>query len=182
LLITRVPPLTPGAAQAQVTLKTSWTNPTVITVTAWANVQPPLVVMPLQLTLPQAPLSNTQPFVITIQNFTTNALPLSDPAVTARDVQVQLRELQPGHLFNALLTFPLGFEIPPGQRVEFTVKSGHPRFPLIRVTILQVPRRTTPASAPLPSAAGKQAPLSLIPAQPAARQMPAPPPSPAPAQ
>lgn len=150
LIITRVPPLTPGVTQAQVTLKTSWTNPTTLSVTAWANVQAPVTVLPSQLTLGQPPLSNAQPYVITIQNGTTNNMMLSEPAVSVEGVKVDLRELQAGRMFNAALTFPMGFEIPPGQRVEFTVKTSLPNHPLITVPIMQLPKPAVPVAPVMP--------------------------------
>lgn len=160
VLVSRVPPLSPGTSQAQVTLKTSFTNLPVITFTAWANVQPPLVVVPPQLTLPQAPLVSTQTLVVTIQAFTTNGVVLSEPNVAAKDVQVALKEVQGGHYFTASLTFPKGFELPPGQQTEFSIKTSNPQYPLVKVPILQLPRPVTPPPAP---------------AQPVVRQLPFPP-------
>jgi hypothetical protein len=153
LTISRVPPLSPGVAQATVTLKTSWTNPPTVTITAWANVQAPITVLPTQLTLAQPPLSNPAPYTITIQNSTTNKMELTEPQVSAPGVKVELKEVIPGKYFNALLTFPMGFEIPPGQRMEFTVKSGLPKNPLITVPIAQLPRpiQVTPAVVPQPA-------------------------------
>ena len=40
-------------AQGQITLKTSATNSPEITVTAWANVQPAIAIMPPSITLPR---------------------------------------------------------------------------------------------------------------------------------
>jgi hypothetical protein len=39
---------------------------------------------------------------------------LSEPTVNATGVDVQLREVQPGRNFAAILIFPQGFEIAPG--------------------------------------------------------------------
>src|SRR5207249_588845 len=70
------------------------------------------------------------------------------PPLNAGNVQV--KEEEPGRKFVATLSFPEGFEIPQGQQVEFTVKSTHPQFPLIKVPIVQPPRPATAAvSAPV---------------------------------
>jgi hypothetical protein len=161
VVISRTPPLTPGVTQAQITLKTSWTNPPTLSITAWANVQAPVTVLPAQLTLAQPPLSNPSPYTITIQNSTTNHMVLSEPAINAKDVKVDLRELQPGHYFNALLTFPPGFELPRGERVEFTVKSSLAKYPLITVPVMQLPKAVIlpPAMAPQPASTPRLLPV-----------------------
>jgi hypothetical protein len=116
----------------------------VINITAWANVQPAITVMPPQITLPPGPITaNTKPSV-TIKNTGTNALTLSEPAVNLKDVDVQITETLPGHQFSATLTFPEGFEMPPGQPVELTIKSSHPRFAVIKVPITQMQRPVSP--------------------------------------
>jgi copper(I)-binding protein len=153
LTISAVPPLKPGSTQGQISLKTSWTNQPVLTVSVYANVQPPIVVIPSHITLPPAPLANSQTPSITIQNNSTNQLTLSEPAVNAQGVETQIKEMQPGRSFTALVTFPQGFEIPPGQQVELTVKSSNPNFPVVRVPITQFPRPAVPAAPPTPAAA-----------------------------
>ena len=159
-----VPPLAAGSVQGQITLKTSSTNVPVVTVTAWANVQPALAVMPPQITLPGGPLNSKTTPTITIQNNSTNLVTLSDPAITAKDVDVQLKEMIPGKSFNATLSFPQGFQISQGQQVEFTVKSSNPNFPVIKVPVNQMPPPPPP-----PAQAPKAPPTaSVTPAPPAA--------------
>jgi copper(I)-binding protein len=153
LTISAVPPLKPGSTQGQISLKTSWTNQPVLNVSVYANVQPPIVVIPSHITLPPAPLANSQTPSITIQNNSTNQLTLSEPAVNAQGVETQIKEMQPGRSFTALVTFPQGFEIPPGQQVELTVKSSNPKFPVVRVPITQFPRPAVSAAPPTPAAA-----------------------------
>mgnify|MGYP005843601489 CR=1 FL=1 len=142
--------LPPGNVQGVITLKTSSTNLPVVTVTVWANVQPVVAIMPPQITLPPAPLvSKTLPSV-TIQNNTTNMLSLSEPQINLPDVDVTLQEILPGRAFSATLAFPAGFTLPPGQPAVFTVKTSHPKYPVVRVPIVQMPR---PAVLPAPAAA-----------------------------
>ena len=144
VVIKAVPPLNPGNVQGSITMKTSSTKVPVVNITAWANVQAAVTVVPSQLTIPAAPLSTKVTSAITIQANTTNLLTLSEPEVNAKDVEVQIRELQPGRSFSAVLTFPPGFEATPGQQVQFSVKSSNPHFPLIKVPIVQIPKPTTP--------------------------------------
>src|SRR5207247_3377463 len=90
-----VPPLAAGSVQGQITLKTSSTNVPVVTVTAWANVQPALAVMPPQITLPGVPLNSKTTPTITIQNNSTNLGTLCEPASTDKEVDVKLTQIIP---------------------------------------------------------------------------------------
>jgi hypothetical protein len=46
------------------------------------------------------------------------------------------------------LSFPASFEAKPGEPVELSVKCNNPRFPLLKVPIVQPPRATAKASVP----------------------------------
>jgi len=154
LTISALPPLPPGNTQGQITIKTSSTNAPVLTVTAWANVQPAITIGPTQIALPPGPLATKSIPSIRIENHGTNALQLTDAAVNAKDVDVQITESQPGRLYTATLTFPQGFEIAQGQQVEFTVKSNHPQYPVLKIPVTQMARPAQPPVVPVkPSAA-----------------------------
>jgi hypothetical protein len=120
----------------------------------WANIQPSLMVMPQQIMLPAPPLAARTTPSITIQNNTTNHLSLSDPTLNIMGVEVQVKELQPGRIFNVGLVFPVGFEIPAGVKAELTLKSSDSHMPLITVPVTQMPKTasvpvpTTPVAAP----------------------------------
>jgi hypothetical protein len=144
------PPLNPGNVQAQVSLKTSSSKFPLVNFTAWANVQPPVTVVPMTLSIPTTPLNTKVTSAITIQGNSTNLLELSEPLVNAKDVDIQLRPLQAGRSYSAILTFPQGFEPPPGQQLEFTVKSSHPSLPLIKVPINPLPKQAAPATPTVP--------------------------------
>jgi len=149
MIITAQPPFEQAQAQSQITIKTSSTNVPTLTVTAWANVQQPVVVSPPQVVLAAGPLVNKQTVSVSIQNNGAKPLKLSEPAVDAKGADVQLAEPNPGRAFTATLTFPPGFELSQGSKAEFTVKSDHPKFPLIKVPITQLPK---PVVAPVPVA------------------------------
>jgi hypothetical protein len=178
LVISTEPPFPPGIVQGEITLKTSWTNPAEIKVKAWAQVQPAVTVLPMSLLVPQPPLTTTQTMTVTIIHNSTNHLTLSEPAINSPDVQVSIKEQQPGHYFNAYLTFPPGFELAQGKQLEFTVKSSNEKTPIIKVPVTQVPRPATPptpAIAPPNPLAGGQ-PSHLLPPLPDAdHKLPAPP-------
>ena len=158
-------PLSMGTVQCQITLKTSSTNTPTLTVPFWANVQPPIMIFPPQITLPPAPLTNKATPTLTIQNNSTNQLTLSELAVNVPGVDVQLKEMQPGRVFSAVLTFPEGFQAPQGEPVLFTAKTSSTAMPQIKVAIIQTARPVTPPSPPAPQAAAT--PLPKTPALPA---------------
>jgi hypothetical protein len=179
LTVTTVPPLATGSIQGQISMKTSWTNPAVIPVTVVVNCQPAVMVIPSYITLMPGRLPNAITNSVTIQNNSTNLLTLSDPVVNVPGVEAQIKETQPGKTFTAMLGFPQGFEITPGQPVELTIKTSHPKFPTVKVAVMQMPRPQPPAPptppppviAPAPSV--KPAP-AVAPASPAPAALPTP--------
>jgi hypothetical protein len=72
-----------------------------------------------------------------IRTQSTNLLELSEASINVPGVTVEMKELQPGRLFSLTPTFPAGFELPAGQRVEVSVKTNHPKYPVIRVGVVQ---------------------------------------------
>lgn len=154
LLITAVPPFIENRVVTAVTLKTSIPTNPVITVSAYLNVQSPVTVAPNHVMLPQGPLTNAVHPVLTIQNSGTNLLVLSDPTVSVPGPEAHLQELQPGRTFNLTVDFPVGFQTKVGQKVEVTVKSNHPKYPLIQVPVFQ----PQPPVAPPPIEKATQAP------------------------
>ena len=149
LTVSTLPPLTQGTISGQVSVKTSSTNAPVLTFSAIAIIRPPVVVAPPQIMLPQGPLPNVLTNSFTIQNDSTNALKLSDAAVSVKGIDVEIKETQPGRLFTALVAFPKGFQTTPGQPVTVTIKSSNPRLPLIKVPVEQ-PSRPAAMQQPVP--------------------------------
>jgi hypothetical protein len=152
LIVSAVPPLPAGSVQGQISLRTSWTNPAVIAVGVAANMQAAVMVIPSFITLAPGPLANAVTNSVMIQNNSTNLLQLSEPVVNVPGVDAQIREMQPGRSFTALLAFPQGFQVAPGQHVELSVKSSNPKFPVVKVPVMQTPRPAPPPVRPPPPA------------------------------
>jgi copper(I)-binding protein len=152
LKVSVVPPVSMGYVAGQINLRTGWTNPAVVTFPVGANVQPAIMVIPAYVTLAAGPLAAAVTNSITIQNNSTNAVQLSEPAVNVPGVEAQIKEMQPGKSFIAMLAFPQGFEIPRGMQVALSVKSSNPRFPVVKVPIMQLPRPVMPPPAAVPVA------------------------------
>jgi len=137
LRVTVQPPFSATYVQTPITLKTSSTNTPVLTVRAYANVQPAVQVVPQQIILPTGlPAGSAMP-TVTIRGTGTNALVVSEPAINLEGVTLNLREVQPGRVFTLGLGLPTGMQIPSTQRVEVTLKSNHPKHPVIRVPVYQ---------------------------------------------
>lgn len=158
LTVSNVPPMAAGSVQGQITLKTTWTNSPIIPVTVVANVQPAVMAIPSYVTLAPGPLPGAVTNSVAIQNNSTNRLELSNPKVNVPGVEATIKETQPGKAFTAMLVFPQGFEIPPGQQVLLNVETSNPKSPTIAVHVMQMPRpkpivQPTPPPPPAPQAA-----------------------------
>lgn len=158
LTVSTVGQLTPGNNSGQVTLKTDSTNAPTVNVIVMANVQPTVVVSPPSVSLNSSPLASAITNTITIQNNSTNKLALSEPNASIPGVGVDIKELQPGRVFLARISFPQGFQLPQGVPATVTIKSSNPNYPLIRVPVVQMSRAMMPmpprvVPAPHPTAA-----------------------------
>jgi hypothetical protein len=161
--VATVPPLPPGTLQAQITVKTSSTNTSVLTIPLWVNVQPAITVMPPAIALPPPPLQTRTTPSLTIQCNSTNALALSEPAINIPGVEVQMSTLQTGRVYTVSLAFPQGFELPQGQTIQFTAATSLPQVPLIRVPVTQMPRPVVPPTVPPMSSTDPHALLKALP-------------------
>ena len=145
LVVTAKPPFSSGTMQGRVRLGTSLSTTPEITVLVMANVQPAIVVMPPRIILPAPPLGRRSTPAFTIQNNSTNALTLSEPAFSVAGVGIDIRETAPGRTFVVTLTFPQEFSLAQGKQATFSVKTSHPRFPVIRVPVLRTPYALPPS-------------------------------------
>jgi len=161
LHITAVPPFTAGHnISSPVSLKTSSSRMPAINLTAYVMVQPPVTVAPEQINLPSGPLAAAMSLAVAIRNNGTNSLGLSDASVNFPGAEVLVKETQPGRLFSLMVNLPAGFQIKPDQKVEVSVKSTHPKMPLIKVPVSHRP----PPAAPVASQSSSSS-VQLIPAK-----------------
>ncbi len=147
--------MTNTTMQGQITLKTSMASTPVITVTAWANVQQAIVTMPPQVVLPTAPLAAPAAPEVTIQNNSTNLVQITDVNVNLPGVEVALSEKIPGRSFIIKLSFPVGFQMAPGQQGVVTARSSSSQMPSIKIPIHQTPRPVVSVP-PTPPGSGQQ--------------------------
>lgn len=149
----------PGTTSAPITVKTSSDKMPVISLTAFAMMQPLLAVNPPQINLPAGPLPKAMQSIVTVQNNGTNSVVLTEPHVSKDGLDVKLEERLPGRQFNLVVGFPAGFQSQPGENILVTVKSSNPKYPEVTIPVLQ------PMPAPVP-AAPPAVPLSATTATP----------------
>jgi hypothetical protein len=135
LTVRLVPPLGGGHVFGEINIPTSSTNMPVITVPVWAIAQPAVMVLPARLELPVGPLTNQLTRTVSVRNNDSAPLALSDIAVSAKNVDAKVYELQKGQNFSVVLSFPVGFASSRGETFELSFKSNNPKFSVVRVPI-----------------------------------------------
>jgi hypothetical protein len=158
LRVTAVPPFSGTYFSAPIKIKTSAKEMPEISTSAYVTVVQAISILPQQITLPAGPLATNARPNVTIRYNSTNKLALSDATINIPGADVTLKEAQPGRLFNLSLNLPPGFQIEPGQKVEVSVKSDHPKYPVIKVPVVQaspIIRNNTAKLAPAPAAGAK---------------------------
>jgi uncharacterized protein DUF1573 len=133
-----------------ITMKTSSTNLPEISVPVRASVRPALTTVPNRIVLPAGSIAPGFRGATTIRNNGSTPVKLSDPAVNAEGITVQITEAQPGKLFALSVNFPTNYQAQAGQTLELTVKTSHPNYPLIKVPITAMVAPARPA-VPLPA-------------------------------
>ena len=175
---TAIPPFASTPVVAPITLKTSSSRIPVLTLSASVFLQPAITVSPQQIVLPPGPLARAINSALTIRNDGTNALklwevrqtlpqPVAVARVTHLRPQVRILEPKAGRLFEVTATFPQGFELKEGEKLELTFESNHPQFTLIKVPVFQPkPPLRIPSSPPKSFTISNGAPtLRIVPSR-----------------
>jgi hypothetical protein len=147
LSITAQAPFTPGASWGSITVSTSLSNTPTLNVPVMVSVVPAIQVYPAQIVMNLLPGRWTTNRV-TIHGTTTNLLSLSNAKASDSRIQVNLLPMGPKGMFNLVVAFPPDFKLEAGQHAEVTVESNHPRFPVIKVPIVEYPHRKPVAALP----------------------------------
>jgi hypothetical protein len=146
LRITAVPPFAPPSVFAPITLKTSSSVAPEIRVMAQLIVQPAVAVLPNRIMLPKGALTTAIGPGVTIRNNGTNALVLADATLNVPGAEVHVQELQTNRLFRLTVNFPAEFQIKSDEKIEVSVGSNHPKYPVIRVPVVQSQRSPFPGA------------------------------------
>jgi hypothetical protein len=130
--------------QGLITMQTSSPKVNILNVSAYALLQPALVVTPAEIQVPDGVAGAKSGAIVLARNNSSTLMKITDPVVNADGVTVQAVDANPGKFFNIRITFPPEFQVPAGRPLELTFKTTHPKYPLVRVPIVQA---AAPASA-----------------------------------
>ncbi len=119
------------------TLLTSSPEVPRIEVTAFVPALSALVAAPRSVRLPAGRLTNRLVQPVFIRSTTDHRLVLGKATVDAPGVKVTVEEREPGRLFVVALDFPASFHLPAGRKTELGIPTNHPRFPSLRIPIVQ---------------------------------------------
>lgn len=155
------PPVTELSSRGTVTVETSSKKVPMVSIGAFAMMQPALSVSPSQIFLQAGPQASNRPHLVTIRVNSTNQVEISEPAINVEGANVKVNPIQVGRLFNVQVSFPDGFQLKPEQKVELSLKSTHPKFRVIKVPVMQFPPPAAPIKAPV-SAASSAAPAAPV--------------------
>jgi hypothetical protein len=136
------------AAQGIVTVNPTATNLPAIKINARVMPQPALAVSPQQIILPAGTLSAGHRHTQMIRNNSNAPMKVTEATVNAEGVTVQVNESQPGKMFMLTVSFPVNFQLPPGRPFDLTVKTTHPKRPIIKVPIVQTVAAAAPGIRP----------------------------------
>jgi len=136
LLVRYTGPISNTTAQGFITVKTSATNLPMVSISAQANIQPAFAIMPTQITLPAGTLDKGHRHSQVIRNNSNVPMKITDAAVNAERVTVQITEPQPGKFFVLAVSFPPQFQAPPGVSMALTIHTTHPKHAVIKVPIV----------------------------------------------
>jgi len=167
--ITVKPPLPSQYVQCPVTAKTSSSNMPTVSINAFAMVQPVIQTIPQPFYLPGGALPANNVYTVTVRNNSGTSMALSDPSINVDGATVKVLETQPGRMFNIQVSFPAGFQIQPGQKVEITAKSTLANHPVVKIPVLQLPAPASfqrPPSPPQPPAKQAVTPPPAAPSTP----------------
>ena len=120
-----------------ITLKTSSAKIPELSIPAHLLVYTAMSAIPDQITLPAVAPASDSKFTVVVRSLGTNVLALSEATINAEGAKVDIREVQPGRMFQVTLTFQAGFRVPPGQKVEARVKTNNPLFPELKIPVIQ---------------------------------------------
>jgi hypothetical protein len=139
LHITALPPFTDKTTVCPITVTASTERMPLLSVSAYVVVQPTVSASPDQLWISQDALEAPVKSTLAIRNSGPEPVSLSELKSNVEGIELTLKELQDGRFFNIQATFPVGFKLNTAIEPEITVKTSHPRFPLLRIPIAGQP-------------------------------------------
>ena len=128
-------------------IKTSTTNVPWLEIPVATIPRPAVLATPGIIRLPSGPLESDYRYPIRIHNYSPLLIRLSDPSVNTEGIRISIEEGEAGRDFMLTLIFPEGFQADLLQSLALTLKTSHPRHPVIRLPIIQLSK--TPVLSPM---------------------------------
>jgi hypothetical protein len=136
LTISIEPPYTSPNAPGTIALKTTIPEQPLLTVTAITSIQKSVQVSPAQIVV-GPPTDHWTTNRVFIRGNGVTHLTLEEPQSSDSRLDVKLVALGTPNLYNLIVAIPPNYGIPNGEHVTATLKSNHPRYPVITVPIVQ---------------------------------------------
>ncbi|HEY3853076.1 MAG TPA: DUF1573 domain-containing protein [Verrucomicrobiae bacterium] len=136
LTVSVEPPFTGPNAPGTIALKTSNPEQPTLTVSAITSIQKAVLVSPSQIVV-GPPSDHWTTNRVFIRGNGPTHLALEEPQTSDSRIEVKIVPLGTPNLYNLVVAIPPNYQIPRGQHAAATLKSNHPRYPLITVPIVQ---------------------------------------------
>ncbi|MDP1581095.1 MAG: DUF1573 domain-containing protein [Candidatus Didemnitutus sp.] len=124
------------APNALISIRTSHPEQPILRISALALPQPALAVLPAEIRLPAGPLPGNNIHRILIRNHSATPLRIFDVVATDDRLSVSVDEREPGKQFFLNVAFPRGYNAVEQPDASVSVKTSHPKFPVVRVPIV----------------------------------------------
>lgn len=134
LTITTVPPLPEGTQLGKIQLKTTNAKMPELTVEAVATVLPALQIAPTVITLPAAKLTAAETRYIVLLSHR-ESLTVSDVTTNAKGLAIVQTATSDQKQVTLTLNFPVGFEVPAGEKLSVRGKTNQSAAPTFEIPI-----------------------------------------------
>jgi hypothetical protein len=137
VVVRSVPPLNIANPHGVITVRTSSTNTSTLAINAMCVVQPPVLINPPRVIIPEAEFTSNWTARVNIRNGMVRPLKLTAPAVNVPGATVSLRELEADRAYELTVV------VPPSARntqltAELTVQSNFADYETVRVPIVVI--------------------------------------------
>ena len=127
-----------SAASGAIRFKTSVAEMSTIAIGTYAVIQPAVLAVPQQLTVPASFLGREFRQTLCVRSLGSAVIQVTDAAVGVEGVTVESKEVTPGKVFQVAVVFPANFTAEKTP-AELTVKTDHPKYSVLRVPITMAP-------------------------------------------
>lgn len=140
LTVRLIPPLKLANLFGKMTLRTSAGSMPILEVPVRALAPAPVSITPRTLQLPSGGINTATTRSVVIRHYGAGTLKLEAPVLDWREATVTLKESDPGKRFILTLNVPAGSVLSDSPRMEVSLKSDHPGYPVLRIPVVNEER------------------------------------------